>query len=82
MLRGRWAALAGQQWDWRKLYFPYWLDRLGISGSRAFCAGDECAANAAQWAAASAPAAGKFGQPPGRPLAKRAGAGHARPRPG
>lgn len=33
-LRATWREMAGRKWEWAKLYFPYWLDRLGITGRR------------------------------------------------
>ncbi len=29
-----WLEMADRQSEWAKLYFPYWLDRLGIAGRR------------------------------------------------
>ena len=35
-LEDAWTRMRSRgQWRWSKLYFPYWLDRLGISGPRA-----------------------------------------------
>ena len=33
-LEETWARMASEQWQWSKLYFPYWLDALGITGER------------------------------------------------
>jgi hypothetical protein len=29
-LEQTWKEMKGREWHWSKLYFPYWLDQLGM----------------------------------------------------